>query len=104
METKTNKHRLINKSVSKLLKITPNNAIIPASILKRYILVVLWFHFFHITLYSKQNTAIELAYKKIKSEAIFEEIEKPLIPIIKKMEERGVLIDSVFLQKLNNIL
>jgi DNA polymerase I len=47
----------------------------------------------------EENILEEL--KKIKSEAIFEEIEKPLIPIIKKMEERGVLIDSDFLQKLN---
>ncbi|MBN2093976.1 MAG: hypothetical protein JW740_01195 [Candidatus Zambryskibacteria bacterium] len=39
--------------------------------------------------------------KKRNSEKVFEEIEKPLMPIIKKMEERGVLIDSDFLQKLN---
>ena len=39
--------------------------------------------------------------KKINSEHLFEEIEKPLIPIIKKMERRGVLIDSDLLKKLN---
>jgi DNA polymerase I len=39
--------------------------------------------------------------KKRECEFVFEEIEKPLIPIIKKMEEHGVLIDSTFLKKLN---
>ena len=47
----------------------------------------------------EENILEEL--KKTESEHIFEEIEKPLIPIIKKMEERGVLIDSEFLKKLN---
>lgn len=47
----------------------------------------------------EENILEEL--KKIGSESIFEEIEKPLIPIIKKMEERGVLIDSEFLNRLN---
>lgn len=39
--------------------------------------------------------------KKRESEPVFEEIEKPLLPIIKKMENRGVLIDSGFLKNLN---
>jgi len=40
--------------------------------------------------------------KKRESEFVFEEIEKPIILVIKKMEDRGVLIDSVFLKKLNS--
>ena len=47
----------------------------------------------------EENILAEL--KKINSEHLFEEIEKPLIPIIKKMERRGVLIDSDLLKKLN---
>lgn len=39
--------------------------------------------------------------KKREGEFIFEEIEKPLVPIIEKMEKRGVLIDSKFLNELN---
>ncbi|OHB14997.1 MAG: hypothetical protein A2431_03035 [Candidatus Zambryskibacteria bacterium RIFOXYC1_FULL_39_10] len=39
--------------------------------------------------------------KKREGEFIFEEIEKPLLPIIEKMEKRGVLIDSKFLNDLN---
>ncbi len=35
--------------------------------------------------------------KKRESLAVFEEIEKPLIPIIRKMEEHGVLVDKDFL-------
>lgn len=38
--------------------------------------------------------------KGTKSEFVFEKIEKPLIPIIKKMEERGVLLNVLFLEKL----
>ena len=47
----------------------------------------------------EENILAEL--KKINSEHLFEEIEKPLIPIIEKMERRGVLIDSDLLKKLN---
>lgn len=39
--------------------------------------------------------------KKREGEFVFEEIEKPLLPIIEKMEKRGVLIDSNFLNELN---
>lgn len=38
--------------------------------------------------------------KKMKGEKIFEEIEKPLVPIVKKMERRGVLIDAAVFKKL----
>ncbi len=48
---------------------------------------------------NEENILEEL--KKTESEHVFEQIEKPLIPLIKKMEERGVLIDSEFLKKLN---
>lgn len=39
--------------------------------------------------------------KKRKLDFVFEEIEKPLIPIIKKMEERGILVDKVILENLS---
>jgi len=48
---------------------------------------------------AKENIFVEL--KKREEDFVFEEIEKPLIPIIKKMENHGVLIDKVFLKKLN---
>jgi DNA polymerase-1 len=47
----------------------------------------------------EENILEEL--KRTESEHIFKEIEQPLIPVIKKMEDRGVLIDSDFLKKLN---
>jgi len=49
----------------------------------------------------KAEQIILAEIKKRESSFIFEEIEKPLIPIIEKMEQRGVFIDSKFLQKLN---
>jgi len=49
----------------------------------------------------KAKEVIFAELKKRESESVFEKIEKPLIPIIKKMEEHGVLIDSGFLKKLN---
>ena len=49
----------------------------------------------------KAKEIIFAELKKREEEFVFEKIEKPLIPIIKKMEERGVLIDSEFLKKLN---
>ena len=39
--------------------------------------------------------------KNKKLEEVFEEIEKPLIPIIKKMEEKGIVVDKSILQKLS---
>ncbi|HMP67274.1 MAG TPA: DNA polymerase [Candidatus Paceibacterota bacterium] len=51
---------------------------------------------------------LELAYKKILQQIekdglkkIFDEIEKPLIPIIDNMEKNGVKIDTIFLKKLS---
>ncbi len=41
----------------------------------------------------------EIKYKKL--DEVFEHIEKPLIPIIKKMEERGVVVDKDVLLKLS---
>jgi DNA polymerase-1 len=49
----------------------------------------------------KAKEVIFAELKKRESEKVFEEIEKPLVPVIKKMEEHGVLIDSEFLKKLN---
>lgn len=51
--------------------------------------------------FEKAKEIIFAELKKRESEFVFEEIEKPLLPIIKKMEERGVLIDSNFLKNLN---
>jgi len=48
--------------------------------------------------------AKEIIFEELKqreSEEVFEKIEKPLISIIKKMEERGVLIDVNIFKKLN---
>ncbi len=39
--------------------------------------------------------------KKQKLEGVYSNIEKPLIPIIKKMYDRGVLIDTTYLKKLS---
>jgi DNA polymerase-1 len=39
--------------------------------------------------------------KNRKLEAVFNNIEKPLIPIIKKMEEKGIVVDKEFLGKLS---
>jgi len=39
--------------------------------------------------------------KKKKLEDVFENIEKPLIPIIKKMEEKGIVVDKEVLHKLS---
>jgi len=41
----------------------------------------------------------EVKYKKL--DQVFEEIEKPLIPIVKKMEEKGIVVDKELLQKLS---
>ncbi|MEK7635100.1 MAG: DNA polymerase [Patescibacteria group bacterium] len=51
--------------------------------------------------FEKAKEIIFTELKKREGEFIFEEIEKPLIPIIKKMEEHGVLIDTDFLKNLN---
>ncbi len=39
--------------------------------------------------------------KKRKLEDLFKRIEKPLIPIVEKMEDRGIKIDTAFLKKLS---
>jgi DNA polymerase-1 len=52
-------------------------------------------------LLSKAKEIIFEDLKKRESEFVFEEIEKPLLPVIKKMEKHGVLIDSEFLKKLS---
>lgn len=49
----------------------------------------------------KAKEIIFAELKKRESTFVFEEIEKPLIPILRKMEEHGVLIDSEFLKKLD---
>ncbi len=40
--------------------------------------------------------------KREKLDQVFEKLEKPLIPIVKKMEERGIKIDVSYLRKLSD--
>jgi len=51
--------------------------------------------------FEKARKIIFTELEKEKEGFVFKKIEKPLIPVIKKMENRGVLIDSEFLKKLN---
>ncbi len=49
------------------------------------------------------NEAHKTIFKKLKEEAleqVYEEIEKPIIPIVKTMEERGIKIDQKYFKKL----
>ena len=49
--------------------------------------------------------AKEYIFKKLnadqKLKTVYEKIEKPLMPIIRKMEEKGLLVDKNFFQKLS---
>lgn len=48
--------------------------------------------------------AYEYIFKKLKEnklEKVYEEIEKPIIPIVKKMEDYGILIDKKYFEKLS---
>lgn len=50
------------------------------------------------------QNAYDFLAEKIKKEnlvKVYEEIEKPIIPIVSKMEERGILIDKEYFQKLS---
>ena len=51
--------------------------------------------------FEKSKEIIFRELKKRQSEKVFEEIEKPLMSVIKDMEERGVLVDKDFLKELN---
>ncbi|MDQ3075772.1 MAG: DNA polymerase [bacterium] len=59
-----------------------------------------------ILLYAKTSSfseARQYIFKKLKEhnlEKVYEEIEKPIIPIIKKMEEHGILIDQKYFKDL----
>lgn len=44
---------------------------------------------------------LEKEIKNKKLETVYEEIEKPLIPIVKKMEEKGIVVDKEVLLKLS---
>ncbi len=48
---------------------------------------------------AREKIMSELGQKKL--DEIYEEIELPIIPIVKKMEERGILIDTAYLKKLS---
>ncbi|MFA6177739.1 MAG: DNA polymerase [Candidatus Paceibacterota bacterium] len=50
------------------------------------------------------ETAYEYIFKKLKEnnlEKVYEEIEKPIIPIVKEMEDYGILIDKKYFEKLS---
>lgn len=50
------------------------------------------------------NEAYEYIFKKLKEknlEKVYEEIEHPIIPIVKKMQDRGILIDKEYFEKLS---
>ena len=51
--------------------------------------------------FAKAKEIIFAELKKRNTLSVFENIEKPLIPIIKKMEETGVKIDKAYLKKLS---
>lgn len=51
--------------------------------------------------FSEAKEVIFKELKKQKLENVFNDIEKPLIPIIKKMYDRGILIDVKYLDKLS---
>ena len=49
--------------------------------------------------------AYEYIFKKLKErnlDKVYEEIEKPIIPVIKKMENHGILIDKIYFKKLSD--
>ncbi|MFA5841640.1 MAG: DNA polymerase [Candidatus Paceibacterota bacterium] len=48
---------------------------------------------------ARKNIMKELGQKKL--DEVYEGVELPLVPIVKKMEERGVLIDVPYLKKLS---
>lgn len=56
----------------------------------------------HTHLFTEAKEIILKELKKQKLESVFNDIEKPLIPIINKMYERGVLIDTKYLKKLSD--
>jgi DNA polymerase-1 len=61
-----------------------------------------------ILMFSKTESfevAYEYVFKKLKEknlEKVYEEIEQPIMPIVKKMEEHGILIDKKYFEKLSN--
>ena len=51
------------------------------------------------------KTAYEYIFKQLKEkklEKVFEEIEKPIIPIVKEMQDYGILIDQKYFEKLSH--
>lgn len=52
--------------------------------------------------FSKARDQIFKKLKENKLEKVYEEIEKPIIKIVKKMEDRGVLIDQKFFKDLSH--
>jgi len=60
-------------------------------------------------LFFTKTDSFQVAYdyilKKLKEknlDKVYEEIEKPIIPIVKKMEDRGILIDKKYFEKLSD--
>jgi DNA polymerase-1 len=58
----------------------------------------------HFTKNNDFQKAYEIIAEKIKKEnleKVYEEIEKPIIPMVQKMEERGILIDQKYFENLS---
>lgn len=60
-------------------------------------------------LFFARTQSFEIAYdfifkklKEMKLDKVYEEIEKPIIPIVKSMEDRGILIDKNYFKKLSD--
>lgn len=51
--------------------------------------------------FEKAHKYIFKKLKEQKLDSVYEEIEKPIIPIVKKMEEQGILIDKKYFEKLS---
>ncbi|MEK7117797.1 MAG: DNA polymerase [Patescibacteria group bacterium] len=59
------------------------------------------YDFANTTDFKKAKEIIFDELKKREAESVFEKIEKPLIPIVEKMHERGILVDAGVFKKLN---
>jgi len=59
-------------------------------------------HFAKTKSFAKAREIIFEEIKKRKLNKVFEEIEKPLTPVLRDMEQRGILVDAVYLKKLSS--
>ncbi|MEK7567675.1 MAG: DNA polymerase [Patescibacteria group bacterium] len=59
------------------------------------------YHYAKTNEFEKAKSIIFAEIKKQKLDFIYEKIEKPLIPILKKMHERGIQVDTKYLKELS---